>query len=340
MAAVQQSERLTSRQKAALLILSLDVETATKVLHQFSQTEVEAIMTEITNLGGMPGRQVDDVVREFDRLMVSGTRTIEGGPHHALRLLEKSLGAGKAAEIADRIKARSAEQSFAALKKADARQVAHFLMKEHPQTVALILTNLPPEQTAAVLNEFPDTLRNDIVYRIATLGKVSPALLAEMERAVESMSLADLGQPMNAAGGTKSVAAILNAIPGPNSKAALEHLESIDTQVASDVKRLMFTFEDLLAVDDRGIQRVLREVDKKDLALSLKIASDAVKEKIFGNMSERARDLLKEELGYLGPVRLKEVEAAQGRIVDVVKQLEEQGEIVMAGRGGASDVVV
>jgi flagellar motor switch protein FliG len=316
------------------------VETATKVLRQFSQAEVEALMLEVTNLKGLHRPQVDQVVEEFEHLVSTGTQAIGGGVEYARRLLEKSLGPGKAAEISDRIRAKSPEQSFAVLKKADARQVAQFLTKEHPQTVALILTNLPPEQTAAVLNEFAEEQRNDILYRIATLGKVSPALLAEMEQVVEAMSLAEVGQPMSSIGGAAPVAAILNAIPGPPGKALLTHIESLDAQLAADVKRLMFTFEDLLGVDDRGIQRVLREVDKKDLALSLKIASDAMKEKIFGNMSERASDLLKEELGYLGPVRLKEVEAAQARIVDVVKQLEEQGEIVMSGRGGADDVVV
>jgi len=331
---------LTSKQKAAALILSLDVETATKVLRHFSQAEVETLMLEVTNLKGMQQPQMEDVVEEFEQLVKSGSRAVGGGPEHAKLLLEKSLGPGKAAEIADRIRARSPEQSFGVLKKADARQVANFLVKEHPQTVALILTNLSPEQTGAVLNELSEELRNDIVYRIATLGKVSPALLAEMEQVVEAMSLTEVGQPLTASGGARSVAAILNAVPGPSGKAVLGHLESIDPQLAGDVKRLMFTFEDMLAIDDRGIQRVLREVDKKDLALSLKIASDAMKEKIFGNMSERARDLLKEELGYLGPVRLKEVEAAQGRIVDVVKQLEEQGEIVMSKQGGSEDVVV
>lgn len=336
----QQTERLTSRQKAAMLILSLDVDTATKILRQFSQPEVEALMTEVTNLKGMQPPQMRQVVEEFGQLVRSGQPLAGGGAAYAMNLLEKSLGPGKAAEISDNIRARSPERSFEALKKADARQVATFLNKEHPQTIALILTNLPPEQTAAVLKELAEDLRNDVIYRIATIGKVSPALLAEMEHAVAAISLAEVGQTLSAAGGTRSVAAILNSAPGPVAKALLEHLEMADPQLGSEIKRLMFTFEDLLAVDDRGIQRVLREVDKKDLALSMKIASDTVKEKIFGNMSERARDLLKEELGYLGPVRLKEVEAAQGRIVDVVKQLEEQGEIVMSGRSGADDVVV
>ncbi len=226
------------------------------------------------------------------------------------------------------------------LKKADGQQLASFLQKEHPQTVALILSNLSPDQAAQVLTEFDDELRQNVSYRMATLGKVSPQLLAEVEDVVEEIAKTEISQSMSSMGGTKSMAGVLNKCNTATAKLILENIEQHDPQLAGEIKRLMFLFEDLMFIDDRGIQRILREVDKKELALSLKVVDEKLKQKIFQNMSERARELLQEELQYMGPVRLKEVESAQTRIVEVVKQLEDQGEIAIAGRGGTEEVFV
>jgi flagellar motor switch protein FliG len=333
-------ERLTSRQKAALFMLSLDVETATKLMRQLSQDEIESLTVEITNVKGVSSTLLDQVIEEFHQMITAQEYVIQGGLDYAQKLLETSLGFAKATDILEKVKALTHVKGFGILKKADGQQLASFLQKEHPQTIALILSNLSPDQTAHVLTEFPEDLRNNVSYRMATLGKVSPALLAEVEDVVEEIAASEISQSMSSMGGTKSLAAILNKCNNATAKLILEHIEQADQQLASEIKRLMFLFEDLLYVDDRGIQRILREIDKRELALAMKVADDKLKEKVFKNMSERAQELLKEELQYMGPVRLKEVEAAQTRIVEIVKQLEDQGEIVVAGRGGSEEVFV
>jgi flagellar motor switch protein FliG len=295
---------LTNKQKAALLLLSFDVETVASVLKQLSQQEIESITVEITNLKGIPSSVMESVIEEFDQMMKAQEYVVQGGMEYAQQLLEKILGPSKAYDVLEKVKMLTQVKGFAMLKKADAQQLASFLQKEHPQTIALILSNLSPEQTAQVLNEFEDTLRNDVLYRISTLGKVSPTLLKEIEEVMETISETE------------------------------EYIEHTQESLANENKRLMFLFEDIVHIDDRGIQRLLREIDKKDLALALKVAEDSLKEKIFKNMSERAQEMLKEELQYLGPVRLKDVEAAQTRIVEIVKQLEESGEIILARSGG------
>jgi len=338
--ASQSADRLSARQKAALLMLSLDVETATKLMRQFSQEEIEALTIEITNVKGVSSGVIDQVLGEFHQLITAQEYVIQGGLDYAQKLLESSLGFAKATDVLTKVKALTHVRGFGALKKADGGQLASFLQKEHPQTIALILSNLTPDQTAQVLTEFPEELRNNVTYRMATLGKVSPALLKEVEDVVEEIAQNEISQSLSLMGGAKAVATVLNKCNNATAKTILETIEQQDSQLAMEIKRLMFMFDDLLFVDDRGIQRVLREVDKKELALSLKVCDDKLKDKILQNMSERARDLLKEELQYMGPVRLKEVEAAQTRIVDIVKQLEDQGEIVIAGRGGTEEVFV
>jgi flagellar motor switch protein FliG len=334
------ADRLSPRQKAAMLMLSLDVETATRLMKQLSQDEVEALTIEIANVRGIPSTLADAVTEEFHHLITAQEYVIQGGIDYAQKLLENSLGFARATDVLEKVKAMTHVKGFGMLKRADAQQLAGFLQKEHPQTIALILSNLSPDQAALVLNECSENLRNSVSYRMATLGKVSPALLAEVEDVVEEIARTEISQSMSLMGGTKSMASVLNRCNNATAKMILEHIEQQDAQLSGEIKRLMFLFEDLLYVDDRGIQRVLREVDKRELALALKVVDDKLKDKVLRNMSERAQELLKEELQYMGPVRLKEVEGAQTRIVEIVKQLEDQGEIVIAGRGGSEEVFV
>lgn len=330
---------LTNKQKAAILMMSLDVETATKMMRGLNQEEIESLTVEITNMRGAHSNQLDEVNDEFHNLIKAQEYMIQGGLEQARKLLESSLGPSKAKDVMDKVKSMTNITGFGMLKKADAQQLASFLHKEHPQTIALVLSNLTMDQTAKVLNELADELRNEVVMRMATLGKVSPALVGEIEEVLTNVAEAEISQSMSSLGGTKSVANVLNKINTVTAKTILEFIEHKDGTLATEIKRLMFLFEDLLYVDDRSIQRILREVDKKDLALSMKVADEQLKEKILKNMSERAQEMLKEELQFMGPVRLKEVEAAQTRIVLIVKQLEENNEIIVAGRG-VEDVVV
>jgi flagellar motor switch protein FliG len=333
-------KRLNGRQKAALLLLSMDVETATGIMRKLSQDEIEAVTLEIANVKGVNAPVVENVTDEYHQLIVAQQYMIQGGLEYAQNLLEHTLGYAKAVDVIEKVKMLSHVTGFDTLKKADPRQLASFLQKEHPQTIALILSNLSPDQTAMVLTEFPQELRNDVTYRVATLGKVSPSLINEMETVLEEVAEAEISQSMSSLGGTKSVASILNRCTTVEARKIMEELEQRDSNLALEVKRLMFLFEDIIFIDDKGIQRLLREVDKKDLAMSMKVSEEKLKDKIYRNMSERAQELLKEEIQYMGPVRLKEVEAAQQRIVEIVKQLEDSGELVVAGRGGKEEVFV
>lgn len=324
---------LSGKQKAAILLMSMDVEVASKVFKELDMTEVESIALEITNLKDVPAKIVEDVIEEFYELMQASSLMLEGGLDYAQVLLEKTYGPERAREIVEKIKVLTTVRGFNILKKADPAQLANFLSKEHPQTIALILSHLPPSQAADVLQEFTEDLRSETISRIATIGKVSPALVSEIEQVVDQIAESTLSQNLAAAGGTQIVANILNKSNNAIAKAMLESIEEKNFDLASEIKRLMFLFEDIVQIDDRGIQRILRDVDKRDLALSLKVSDDKIKNKIFKNMSERAAAVVKEELEFMGPVKLKEVEQAQMRIVDIIKQLESDGEISIGGRG-------
>ncbi len=324
---------LNGKQKAAVLLMSLDVDVAAKVFKELEMKEVEQIAVEITSMKDLPPHVVEDVISEFYQLMTAQTYMVEGGIEYAQMLLEKSWGFEQAKEIIEKIRVLTTVRGFNILKKADPQQLASFLSKEHPQTIALILSHLPPDQSAEVLNEFPDQLRGESVMRIAKLGKVSPQLVTQVEHVVDQVAESTLSQDLATAGGAKLVANILNKSNNAAAKSILEAIEDKDDNLAVEIKRLMFLFEDIVMIDDKGIQRILREVDKRDLALALKVGDDKIRNKIFKNMSERAASVVKEELEFMGPVKLKEVESAQMRIVDIIKRLEEEEEIVVGGRG-------
>lgn len=339
-AKIHSAQQLTGKQKAALLLITLDVDTASELFKLLDPADVEKVTIEIANLPSIPSNVTGQVIEEFYQMMIAREYIIQGGMDYARTLLEKTFGLNRAAEILEKVRVLTQVRGFEGLKKADSSHLANFLQKEHPQTIALILSHLPPDQTASILTELPDDIRADVVYRIATLGKISPTLLSEVESVVDSLVESGINENIRQTGGTRAVANILNKCNNTVARFLIESIEQQSPDLALEIKRLMFLFEDIIYIDDRGIQRILREIDKKDLALALKVADDKLKEKIFKNMSERAVDLIKEELQFMGPVRLKEVEQAQMRIVDVVKQLEEREEIVIGGRGKSEDVFV
>lgn len=334
------STDLSGLQKAALLMIALRVETASEVFKYLDANIVEQISTEITRVRNIPSQTVDSVMKEFHTMVIAREYVLEGGFEFAQAVLEKSFGLNKAVEIIDKVKNITTLKGFDVLKKADSTQLINFLNKEHPQTIALILSNLSPSQTAGAIKELPESLRDDVVYRIATLGKISPQTLKQIEKVVDEIAGFTMSQELSKIGGTKSLASILNKSSISFSKEILSKMETQDPEIALEVKRLMFLFEDIVNIQDKDIQRILREVDRKDLGLALKTADEKLKQKIFSNMSERAAELLKEEIQYMGMVRLKEVEASQTRIIDVLKALEESGEIALNLRGGGDDVYV
>ncbi|HUX93287.1 MAG TPA: flagellar motor switch protein FliG [Ignavibacteriaceae bacterium] len=340
MAKEKKTVDLPGVQKAAMLIIALNVENAAEIFKHLDSSEIESISTEISKVKNVPSQTVDSVMEEFYNMVTAREYVLEGGIEYAQAVLEKSFGLNKAVEIIEKVKNLTTLRGFDVLKKADSSQLISFLNKEHPQTIALILSHLHPDQTASALKELTEPLRTDVAFRIATLGKISPQTLKQIEKVVDEMAGLSMGQSLSKIGGTKSIAAVLNRTNVGLSKEIMFGIEKRDPDVAYEIKRLMFLFDDIINIQDKDIQKILREVDRKDLALSLKIADEKLKEKIFTNMSERASDLLKEELQYMGMVKLKDVESAQAKIIDVVKALEESGEIVLSMRAGSEEVYV
>jgi flagellar motor switch protein FliG len=333
-------EEVNGTQKAAMLMVALNVEAASAVLKHLDPLDVENLSAEISKVKNISSKTADTVIYEFYNMVTAREYVLEGGLDYAQAVLEKSYGPSKAVEIIDKIKRLTTLKGFDVLKKAEPAQLINFLNKEHPQTMALILSQLSPDQTANALKELPEELRIDVVYRIATLGKIAPQTLKQIEHVVDEIAGASMSQSVGKLGGAKCLAAILNRTNVSMVKEILDKMENIDAETTYEVKRLMFIFDEIININDKDIQKILREVDRKDLALSLKITDERLKDKIFKNMSERAADLLKEELQYMGMVKLKEVEGAQARIIDVIKGLEEQGEISLNMRGGPEEVYV
>jgi flagellar motor switch protein FliG len=334
------ANQLNGAQKAALLMLGMDPEVAARVFKYLDNADVELISAEITKVRSTPSNVVDNVMNDYYGMITAREFVLEGGIEVAQEILEKSFGLSKALEIIEKVKSITTLHGFDVLKKADSTQLINFLSKEHPQTIALILSHLNPEQTAAALKELPEEVRIDVAYRIAALGKISPQTLKQIEKVVDELAGVSISQSARQIGGPKSLANILNRTNVGVSKEILAKMQEIDADIALEVKRLMFLFEDIVHIQNKDIQRILKEVDRKDLALALKTAEERLKTKIFSNLSERAADLLKEELEYMGPVKLKEVESAQARVVDIIKSLEDQGEISVNLRGGSEEVYV
>ncbi|MDR0926941.1 MAG: flagellar motor switch protein FliG [Ignavibacteria bacterium] len=330
---IQTISDLTGKQKAAVLLMTMDIDTASKIFQDLELEEVEQIAVEITNLKDIGADIIEEVIEEFYSLITASNYMVEGGFDYAQTLLERTYGEDKAKEMIEKIRVLTTVKGFNVLKKSDPQQLANFLIKEHPQTIALILSHLTPDQSAEVLDEFPEDLRGDTIMRIASLGKVSPQIISEIEDIVDKIAEGTMSQNLASTGGMQLVANILNKSNTATAKALLDIIEQKDEDLALEIKRKMFLFEDIVGIDDKGVQRILRDVDKRDLALSLKASAQSVRDKIFKNMSERASAGIKEELEFMGPVKLKEVEAAQMRIVDTIKALEAADEIAIGGRG-------
>ncbi len=274
------------------------------------------------------------VMEEFYRMAMAKRFVSQGGIDFARNLLENAFGSAKALEILTRLQSNLQEVPFEFLKRADPAQICSFIQDEHPQTISLILAHLNPQISSVILSGLPQDIQAEVVIRIAAMDRTAPEIVREVERVLERKMASVFSQGFTFAGGVKEVAEILNRIDRNAEKAILADLEERDPELADEIARLMFTFDDLVYVEDGGIQKALREIETKDLALAMKSASEEVKDKVFKNMSERAREMIMEEIEFMGPVRMKQVEEAQQKIVSVVRRLEDAGELMVQGRGG------
>lgn len=297
---------------------------------------------ELSSLGTVDTELKASVLDEFYQMAVAKQYVAQGGLDFAKDLLEKSFGPERAFEILNRLQASLQEVPFQFLKKADPTQVSSFIQDEHPQTVALIIAHLEPGMGALILSSLAPDVQSDVIMRIATMDRTAPEIVREVERVIERKMASVFTGGFTFAGGVKSVAEILNRVERNSEKAIMADLEERDPELADEISRLMFTFEDIIHVDDAGIQKALRDIESKDLALALKGSNDDLKAKIFRNMSTRAAEMIKEEIEFMGPVRMKNVEEAQQKIVAVLRRLEESGELIVSGRGGgdADEILV
>ena len=335
------STELNGVRKAAVLLLSLSKDQAAEVLKRLPMESVEEVSREIASMGGeLPAVARKAVLDEFYNLALANTYVAEGGLEYAKALLRKSLTEADAERAIKQVTQQVATTPFAFLQKAESENLLTFIQDEHPQTIALILAHLPSVKASEILVGLPGQKQVEVVKRIANMEQTNPEVIKEVERGLEHR-LSDLvSQTFEQAGGVETVAEILNLADRSTEKGIMEGLEAEDPDLVEQIRRLMFVFEDILLVNDKGIQSVLKEIDNEVLSLALKTASQELKDKIFKNMSERAAQLIQEDMQYMGPVRVSDVEQAQQKIVDVVRRLEDAGEIVINGRGGEKEMVV
>lgn len=333
------SLNLTKRQKAAIVLIALGPEATAKIFQHLPEEDVEMLTIEVARLGKVGHADRNAVIAEFHDMCLAQEVIAEGGISHARQFLESAFGVERANEIISRVIQALQVLPFDFVKKADPAQILSFIQEEHPQTIALILAHLAPNQAAAVLSGLPQEIRAEVARRIAIMDRTPPEVVRQIEKVLEQKMSAVVSQNFTAVGGVKSLVEVLNWVDRQTEKTILESLSENNPELAEEVKKLMFVFEDITLLDDASIQKVLREVDMKELALALKGVGEEVQNRIMKNMSERAANMLKEDMEFMGPVRLRNVEEAQQRIVAVVRRLEDSGEIVVA-RGGGEEIVV
>ncbi len=332
-------EDLDGNVKAAILLLTLDDDVASLLLQQLPTEMVEEITRSLASLGEIPSDLSNSVIEEFYTLRLANQHVREGGLDYAAMLLKNSLDPKHADKLIQQIQTQVQRTPFSFLQKAESDNLLTFIQDEHPQTIALILSHLAHHKASEILVRLPEEKQIEVVRRVAHMEQTNPEVIREVEAGLESRLANMLMHPTERVGGIETVAEVLNLCDRSTEKSIMEGIEAEDPDLVEDIRRLMFIFEDILKVNDKGIQAVLKEVDNDELCMSLKTASEDLKEKIFSNMSARAAELIKEDMEYMGPVRLSDVELAQQRIVDIVRRLEDAGEIVISGRG-EDDVVV
>ena len=326
-------------QKAAVLLITLGPEKASDVFKHLKEDEIEQLTLEIANTRSVSPAQKEAVLNEFYEVCLAQQYIAEGGIGYAKDLLQKALGEDKAQEVLGKLTASLQVRPFEFIRKTEASQILNFIQDEHPQTIALILSYLSPQQAAGIISALTPDKQTDVAKRIAMMDRTSPDVIKEVENILEQKLASLVSQDYTIVGGVDSVVEVLNTVDRGTEKHMMENLEIEEPELADEIRKKMFVFEDILLLDDRSIQRVLREVENSELAIALKNANEEVQNVIFNNMSTRLVDMSKEDMEYMGPVRLKDVEEAQQKIVNIIRKLEDSAEIVIS-RGGGDEIIV
>ena len=326
-------------QKAAILLIALGPEKSASIFKHLKEDEIESLTLEIANTRSISPQVKEDVLNEFYEVCLAQQYIAEGGITYAKDLLEKALGSEKAVDVINKLTASLQVRPFEFVRKTDASQLLNFIQDEHPQTIALILAYLPSGQAASIVASLPPEKQADVAKRIAVMDRTSPDVIKEVERVLERKLSSLVNQDYTIIGGVDAIVEILNTVDRGTEKHIMETLEIDEPELADEIRRKMFVFEDIMSLDDRAIQRVLRDVDNNDLATALKGANEEVQGVIFRNMSKRLAAMIQEDMEFMGPVRLKDVEEAQQKIVNIIRKLEDSAEIVIS-RGGGDEIIV
>ena len=332
-------DKISGLQKASILLIALGPEKSAMIFKHLKEEEIAELTLEIANTRSITPQVKDEVIDEFYQVCLAQQYIAEGGINYAKELLEKALGAEKAMDVIGKLTASLQVKPFEFVRKTEASQLLNFIQDEHPQTIALILSYLPLAQSATIVASLPPERQADVAKRIALMDRTSPDVVKEVEKVLESKLASLVNQDYTIIGGVDAVVDILNTVDRSTEKHIMETLEIEEPELADEIRKKMFVFEDILLLDDRAIQRVLRDVDNNDLAMALKSSNEQVQNAIFNNMSKRLAVMIKEDMEFMGPVRMKDVEEAQQKIVNIIRKLEDSGEIVIS-RGGGDEIVV
>jgi len=336
---VKKEKGMTGKQKAALLLISLGPEVSAAIYKHLNEDEIERLTLEISGVKKVEATVKEEIIEEFHNIALAQDYISQGGIGYAKTVLEKALGKDHAQAIINRLTSSLQVRPFDFARRADPSQILNFIQNEHPQTIALILSYLEAEQAGMILSALPQEMQADIAKRIATMDSTSPEVISEIEAVLERKLSSTVTQDHTETGGVDAVVEVLNGVDRTTEKTILDALEIQDPELAEEIRKRMFVFEDIVTLDNRSIQRIIRDCENEDLILSLKVSSEEVKEVLFRNMSQRMAESFQEEIDVMGPVRLKDVEEAQSRIVSTIRRLEESGEIIIA-RGGGDDIIV
>ena len=339
MAKAMKEDTIKGIQKAAILLITLGPERSAGIFKHLKEEEIEELTLEIANTRSVTPQVKEDVINEFYEVCLAQQYIAEGGIGYAKDLLEKALGAEKAMDVIGKLTASLQVKPFEFIRKTDPSQIINFIQDEHPQTIALILSYLSPAQSASILSSLAPDRQADVARRIAVMDRTSPDVIKEVEKVLESKLASLVNQDYTIIGGVDAVVEILNTVDRGTERHIMETLEIEEPELADEIRKKMFVFEDILLLDDKAIQRVLRDVDNSDLEMALKSANEQVQNAIFKNLSKRLAVMIKEDMEFMGPVRMKDVEEAQQKIVNIIRKLEDTGEIIIS-RGGGDEVVV